>query len=243
MELRAALDACARTGYTAAFANALRAAATRDDAWALVVLAMFHREGCRDRRGRALIPVDARAERRLLERAAELGHAAGMCGLADILSGRGKGGDMHRAIRLYRRSFARGYSTAALNLAITYQILGRHAHAVGWFRRALALGDDSAELPLAYAELYGIGTRRDPARAVARLERVARGAIRVADIERERALLLLADAHRDGWLLPRDHRAAVRLWREASRIGSAAARGLLADEGISARARTRRSSR
>lgn len=98
-----------------------------------------------------------------------------------------------------------------------------------WFRKVLAAGDRSALLPLALAELYGAGTRRNVSAAMNKLEVVARGGSWVAPIEREEAMLLMTQCLRDGWLVIRDYTAALRWLRRAARVGSAAAAGLLRD--------------
>jgi TPR repeat protein len=134
-------------------------------------------------------------------------------------------------VRLYRRAFGLGDTTAALNLAATYQNLGRYRDAVRWFRRALAAGDSSALLELARAELYGIGTRRDVPAAITKLRRVARDIASMSQLEREDAMTTMADALRNGWLVRRDYDEALRWFRRAAHVGSNAAKGMLADLG------------
>jgi TPR repeat protein len=139
-------------------------------------------------------------------------------------------GDLARAEKLYKQAFRLGNTTAAFNLAVTYQNLGRYRNAVGWFRRALAAGDPSAILELAKAELFGLGTRRNVAAAISKLRRVARGGAFTAPLERTEAMLIIADALRNGWLVRRDYPQALGWLRKAARLGSDAAKGLLAEE-------------
>jgi TPR repeat protein len=117
---------------------------------------------------------------------------------------------------------------------LLYRNLGRHVDAVRWYRRALDAGYQSAHLELARAELYGVGTRRNLPSALARLERVAEGIAYAAPIEQTEAMLLMADALRNGWLLRRDYQSALRLLRRAARLGCEAAKGMLSDEGLEA---------
>ena len=88
-------------------------------------------------------------------------------------------------------------------------------------------------MPLARAELYGCGTRRDTKAALAKLERIARWSSSswISQFDREQAMITLSACLRDGWLLRRDHRASVRWLRRAAKLGSAEATGLLADFG------------
>jgi TPR repeat protein len=151
---------------------------------------------------------------------------------ADRLTSRpGDRSRLAEAARLYRAAFRLGYSTAAYNLASSYQNVGEHRTAVRWFRRAFDAGDQSALLPLAQAELYGVGTSRDVEAALEKLKRVARGGRWFTQFDREQSMLLIALCLREGWLVRRDHPAAVRWLRRASRLGSAEAAGLLADLG------------
>ncbi len=161
-------------------------------------------------------------------RAAELGDATGMASVADALtSPPSSARDLARGVKLYKRAVRLGNTTAALNLAATYQNLGRHQAAVRWFRRAWAAGDTSALLELAKAELLGVGTRRNVPAAFERLRLLARCAS-AAPFEREEAMLVMADALRNGWLVRRDYPQAIRLLRKAASLGSDAAQGLLA---------------
>ena len=85
-------------------------------------------------------------------------------------------------------------------------------------------------MPLALAELYGTGTQRNVLAAMKKLAVIARGRSRwFAQIEREEAMLLVAQCLREGWLVIRDYGAAGRWLRRAARVGSAAAAGLLRD--------------
>ncbi len=132
-------------------------------------------------------------------------------------------------IRLYRKAYRLGSHTAAFNLAITYRTLGDHRAAVRWFRRAVIAGDPSASMEVARAELYGLGTRRDVPAVFAKLRAIAAAATIMVprNIDRIRALLLMADALEWGCLARIDDPASRRLVRRAARLGSTVAKQLL----------------
>lgn len=156
--------------------------------------------------------------------------AARLTAAANRLTRRpGPRGQLDQAARLYRQAFRLGDTTAGYNLACTYQNVGEWRLAVRWFRKVLAAGDRSALMPLALAELSGTGTRRDVSAAMKKLEVVASGGSWFAAIEREEAMLRMAQCLREGWLVIRDYSAALRWLRRAARVGSAAAAGLLRD--------------
>jgi TPR repeat protein len=219
------------TDWTRDDVRNLKRAASKHDCEALVTLGDFYRDGLRHPGGVVLVRRDRRAARRCFERAAELGDAQGMGVLADHLSGLGaRASDVARAERLYRRSFRNGYSTAAYNLASTYRNRGRYRQAVRWYQRAHDAGDPSALLQLALAQLYGVGTRRDPRAARAKLRRVARTRTRywpAAVGENVRAMLVVAQALLDGWLLPSDYKHGQRWLLRAAAWDSATAKAML----------------
>lgn len=229
---RALYQAATSTGDTDALIVNLTRLAECDDCDAMIILATLFREGLQDRNGNTIVRRDARAEARHVKRAAELGDANGMTALAGILLARGaQTKHFAKAARLYARAYRIGHAHAAFNLAVAYLNLGRHRRAVSWFQRAAARGDMSAVLQLAHAQIYGLGTRRNAAAATEKLLRLARTPRALTQFEREHALLLLANAHLDGWLVERNMPRALALLRRAASIGSSAANGLLEDLG------------
>ncbi len=142
---------------------------------------------------------------------------------------RAPGAALHRGIALYRKAFRYGYTAGGYNLAVTYQNRGQLRAAVAWFRRVVEAGDLSALLPLALAEFHGCGTVRRPAAAISKLRRIARGGRWFTQFDQEQAMVTLARLLLDGWVIGRDHRAAVRWLERATSLGSAEARGLLDD--------------
>jgi TPR repeat protein len=217
--------------WTRAHVDALRAAAKRDDASALAQLGDMYSDGWRRSDGTVLVRRDRKAAKRCLERAAALGDAEAMCVLAGLLTeGRVDARTFKRAVELYRRAFHGGYSTAAYNLAVTYKKRQRHRDAFRWFQRAHDAGDPSALLQLARAQLYGIGTKRDPSGALAKLRRMANSRTKywpASTGENVEAMLIIADALMEGWLLPRDFNEGLRWLRRAASWGNATAIALL----------------
>jgi uncharacterized protein len=134
------------------------------------------------------------------------------------------------ALRLYRKAVSKGNATAAFNLAVDYQNRGQHRRAVAWFRKAAAMGAVDALLPLAEAELQGIGTRRNTRGALQKLRRIAnvRGPS-VSQFDKWRAMTRIAGVLLEGWLVRRDYAGAVKWLRRAAKAGSETAKGLIAD--------------
>lgn len=211
----------------------LREAARKDDANALVTLGEFYSDGLRHPDGTVLVRRNLREATRCFERATHLGDAAGMCSLAGHLThagARARASDIVRAEALYRASFRKGYSTAAYNLACTYQNLGRHRDAVRWYQRAHDAGDPSALFQLALAELYGLGTKRKPKIALAKLRRVASLRTKywpASTGENVRAMIVIAQAFMEGWLVTRDYNEGQRWLRRAADWNSLTAKAML----------------
>jgi TPR repeat protein len=138
--------------------------------------------------------------------------------------------DIKRAEALYRESFRKGNSIAAYNLAATYQRLQRHRGAFGWYQRAHDAGDPSAPLQLALAELYGVGTKRNGNAAMAKLRRMASSRTKYWPAscgENVEAMLVIAQALMDGWLVPRDYEEGHRWLRRAAEWDSLTAKAML----------------
>lgn len=156
LDVEALLENAARVGYTRELVAIIREAAENDDCEALNTMGMFHQEAVRDRRGVLLVKQDPCIALPYLLRSAAFGDPDGMTSAVDSLSRIGGARRVAEAERLYRKAFRRGAVHAAINLACTYQNLGRYRDAVRWFRRALAAGDVSAAVEVARAELYGL---------------------------------------------------------------------------------------
>ncbi len=198
-------------------------AAAFDDASALSDLGMLYRDGVVDSRGKAILRPDQARSVKCFRRAAELGNSSAMVDVGHSLRGRA-------GLRWYRRAFRFGDSRAASSIAVTYQDLGRPADAVRWFRRAVATGETACLLELAQAELFGIGTKRNVPAAIRKLQTLAKGGW-ISQLSQETAMRWLAEIYSQGWLVCRNWKLARRWLAKASKLGSAAASGLLQDLG------------
>jgi TPR repeat protein len=91
------------------------------------------------------------------------------------------------AFKWYRRAYAGGQPSGAINIGIHYKRLGKRVSAVKWFLRAAALGDDGALLSVAE---YLITSSRTRSRARGLLRKVVRSR-EVAEVEKTRAADML----------------------------------------------------
>ena len=182
-------------------------------------MGILYRDGESAADGTTLIRKDARRAFELFRRAAHAGEPKAMYEVANILTeSKLTTKALTAAVKLYRRSFHLGESAAAFNLATKYRYLGRHTEAVRWYRKALAAGDSSALIPLARAELYGLGTRRNVASGLERLRRMSRD--RTTYVPAHwlpcEAMVILAQLYIEGWLVRRNLETAVRWLRRAA---------------------------
>jgi TPR repeat protein len=136
-----------------------------------------------------------------------------------------------KAERLYRRAFRLGDTTAAFNLACRYRARGHYRDAVRWFRKGAAAGDIDALYEVGVAELYGVGTPRNSAAAFRKLTRVAhtKGRRRPPSWLQCKAMVEMARALEEGWLVRRDLHAARRWLLRAARLRSRVAAAMLHD--------------
>lgn len=205
----------------------LRALAANGDVGALGALASAYREGVESADGGVLVRADSRLASRYEKLAAQAGHADSMTALAIDLSR--KDPRSIAAKKLYKAAYAKGDMTAAYNLAALFQKAGDYKKAVRWFRRAFAGGDTTALLPLARAELYGLGTPRNVRGALTKLRRLAASNLQLHPpywLQCE-AMLVLADAYISGWPVPVNFKRGVQWLKRAADLNSAPATALL----------------
>jgi TPR repeat protein len=217
-------DAAVAAGYPQGFLRPIEIRAENGDFGALDVLYTVYNDGVRRDDGRWIVRKNTTVARRYEERSAALGEPEAMTAIAGRLR-RNKRTFKH-AVRLYKVAFEKGYDTAAYNLAHAYKELGKFALSVTWFRKAASAGDISALFEVAIAELYGVGTRRDSVAAFSKLRRVARSrAVFIPEMAFQiQAMLTMARSLGDGWLIPLNTTAAMKLFARAASLGSAVAK-------------------
>jgi uncharacterized protein len=179
--------------------KSLLAKASRGDAEAELRVAETYSDGCRDRRGKAVVLVSPRKAVEWYRRSAQRGSPVAQGALGYLLSeGIGAKKDPSEAIRWMKRAFLNlGSSSDANNIAITYRQTGNFRQAVRWFRIAVAAGDDGDLVQLGIHFYWGKGVRIDRVKAVAYF----RKAIQKIDntwFEREDAFFYLGVACLEG---------------------------------------------
>jgi TPR repeat protein len=219
----------AKGKITKEYFDLLRKLADSGDCDALTDLGLFLSEGYQDSRGQTLIRQDHKASMQCFLLGAAQGNTYAMIAVADSLASTGKKEALSEAENLYKLAFKLGDTTGAYNLGCTYQNLGKYSEAVRWFKRCLTAGDLGALIPLAYSELYGVGTKKDVEAAFGKFRRIARGGKHFCQFDQEEAMLTMADALRNGWIVKRNFDAALDWLRRAAKLGSAAAKGFLED--------------
>jgi TPR repeat protein len=144
----------------------LRRGVAAGNAPAMTELAITINDGIRDANGRILVRRNAPYAFRLLRRAVESGdeNAAGSLGYAyDV--GQGTKRNVAQAISWYRRAVRLGDAGSANNLAIVYRDTGKAVFAFKWWERAADMRDSDAAVDVGYCYQYGIGTRKNAAKA------------------------------------------------------------------------------
>jgi len=107
-----------------------------------------------------------------------------------------------------------GDTSAMHNVGAAYRILGKHAAACRWWKKAAASGDGTDQLEVGYCLHHGAGVRKDLG-AAARAYDVAMVSDRASQLDREeamylRAVLLLSSA------VNTSRRRAISLLRKAN---------------------------
>ncbi|HEV1993457.1 MAG TPA: tetratricopeptide repeat protein [Candidatus Acidoferrum sp.] len=85
--------------------------------------------------------------------------------------GKGIRRNLSRGLYWYKRAYRRGEASAASNIGMTWRNEGKPKKALSWFRRAVKIGDDEANLEIAK---YYIENENNPRKAIPHLEKVCR---------------------------------------------------------------------
>ena len=111
--------------------------------------------------------------------------------------GQGVGRNLSAALKWYKLAYRRGNASAARNIGVTWRDEKKHRRALVWFKKAVRLGDEGANLEIAK---HYMANDKNPARAISYLEKVCRSnRVSEAGMEQARALLRRA---RDGSSAP-----------------------------------------
>lgn len=208
----------------------LKESATKaDDGEVIWELAAAYEDGVVDNKGVVLLEKNPKRAAELYYRGVKLGNVGCMVNLANLLArGRGVRRDIRAALRLEILAARKGDPGGAFNAGISYKKLRDFRKSLRWFRQAEVMGNDSARLEIAKAQLYGLGTKRNVREAIGNLKAVV-DARRCSAGESEEACLLLAYLYIDGWLVPRAHRRSIQWLTEAQKKGSTIASAAIRD--------------
>ena len=208
--------------------------ARQGDAEAQWEVAGRYFDGCKDRSGRIVVKRSMRKGIEWLRRAAENGSAPAQCHLGVLLGdGNGMTENPREALVWLKRAFRGGDSYVAVNIAITYREIGNLRHAVRWFRKSVALGDDGALIQLGIHCFWGRGVRANAAAAVRYFRKATTGK-NLWEFERDDAFFFLGIAYLEGRGVKLSIPTARRMLKRANVDNDhPAARSLLATLGAS----------
>lgn len=92
-----------------------------------------------------------------------------------------------KALHWYMRAYRHGYSSAATNIGTIWRDSREPRRALAWFRRAVKMGDDDANLEIAK---YYLQYCRNPERAIPFIENVSRSrSVSESSLEEAKRLL------------------------------------------------------
>jgi uncharacterized protein len=155
-------------------------------------------DGCKDKRGKAIVRRSAAKAAQWFRLAAEHGSGPAQNNLGVLLSnGNGVRKNVEEALLWLRKAFRTGDSCAAQNIAITYRENGDLKTAFKWFRKSTEAGDGGALIQLGIHYYWGKGVRRNPRAAI----RCFRAATKIEDIcetGRDDAFFFLGIAYYEG---------------------------------------------
>ncbi len=170
----------------------LRRRAIAGDVSAMTDLGLNLLEGIQDRNDRSIVRRNPGVAVNWLREAARCGDAtaAGSLGYAyDV--GLGVRRNCDHAIHWYRKAARSGISGAASNLATVYRDAGNARLAFKWWKRSADMRDGDAAVDVGYCYQYGIGTRKNAAKAKRRFRR-AIASKDITQVGREAAMYHLA---------------------------------------------------
>jgi TPR repeat protein len=136
---------------------------------------------------------DLKSAFRLMSAAAKLGDIGAQLNVGNYYdSGQGVHRNRAAAMYWYKRAYRRGYSCAAHNVGIMWRNENQPRRALGWFKRAVDLGDDESHLEIGK---HYLRNENNPAKAIVHFKRVIRAEV-VTEAGLEEAAELLREAEK-----------------------------------------------
>jgi|ERR1700722_621529 len=115
---------------------------------------------------------DMRSAFRLYLAGAKSGDSACQLNVGNLYAaGTGVRPNREAALRWYKRAYRAGSASAATNIGVLWRSEKKPTRALDWFRKAVRLGDEEANLEIA---LHYLLNERDPAKAIPHLENVCK---------------------------------------------------------------------
>lgn len=209
--------------------SSLRLRASEGDIEAMTDLGLYYETGIKDVDGKWILTPSRQEAAKLLEEAATNGSIDAMLSIANILdTNKSTKSDRDKALMWLKKAARLGSGAAAYNIGITYRDVGKYRLSVTWFQKAIDMSEHSALLELAYAEMYGLGLKRDVKNAFRKLQKLTRLS-GVLTSEKEEACILAARLLLEGWLVPRSIEKARQWLKRAENTSSTQARAILED--------------
>ncbi len=186
------------------------------DADSGAAVAAYYEYGCKDRSGSILVRRSKAKSAQWLRRCAELGSAIGQVGVGVMLSSpEATAANRREAKAWFIKAYRQADSTAAYNLAVMSREDGDFRSAVLWFKKSIALKDESAHLQLGIHYYWGLGIRKNYRDAIRAFRKTVR-AKHIAEVERDDAFCYLAIAHLEGNGVRQSSRTAVKFLKRAN---------------------------
>jgi TPR repeat protein len=197
--------------------QALLELAQQGDSEAEWRVAEVYGDGCKDKRGKAVVRKSRRKATEWLQRSAEHGCAGAQTNLGNVLSnGAGARKDIEKALFWYKKALRSAYGmTAASNIAVTYRAMGNLRAAFRWFQKSAVAGDDDALVEVGIHYYWGRGVKKSPVAAVQCFRKATKGK-NICGTGRDDAFFFLGLAHLEGQGVKKSVARARKLLQRAN---------------------------
>jgi len=190
--------------------------AEQGEAEAECTVAAMYEDGCKTRAGRVLVRRSARKALEWYRRSAAHGDTSAQTNLGVILSSaKANKEDRREALMWLRKAARAGVASAIINAAIMHREDGDLRRAVSSFRKATALGDDSARIQLGIHYYWGRGIRANHSMAVRLIRRATLGKD-LSEADRDDAFFYLGIAYLEGNGVRASLQMAAKLFHRAN---------------------------